>query len=67
MHRRWRSFSIRVLIASVLAWMLATVALPRIPPHLWVADVFVPIVVFILICYIGKLVIDTLFYNHYNP
>ena len=67
MNRRLRSFLIRVLIASVIAWVLATEALPRIPPHLWIADVFVPIVVFIFICYIGKLLIDSLFYNRYNP
>ena len=66
MNRRLRSFFIRVFIACVIAWVLATGALPRIPPHLWVADVFVPIVIFILICYIGKLLIDTLFYNRYN-
>jgi hypothetical protein len=67
MNPRLRSFFIRISIAGMLAWILATGVLPRIPIHLWVADVFIPIIIFLLFCYIGKLIIDTFFYNHYNP
>ncbi len=63
---RWRSLIVRAVIASLVAWVLATVPLPIIPTHLWVAYVQVPVVIFILICYIGKLLIDTLFYDHYR-
>lgn len=67
MGRQWRSLAIRVVIAALLAWILATVPLPQLAPQTWVAFVQVPVVVFFLICYIGKLLIDTLFYDHYKP
>lgn len=64
--RRWRSLLVRIVIALLIAWVLATVPLPRISTQTWVAYVQVPIVIFLLICYLGKLLIDTLFYDHYN-
>lgn len=69
MGRRWRSLAIRVVIATLVAWILATapIPLPRIAPQSWFAFVQVPIVIFGFICYIGKLMIDTFFYNHYKP
>ncbi len=66
MNARWRSLIVRAVIASVVAWILATVPVPAVPSHMWVAYVQVPIVIFLFICYMGKLVIDTLFYDRYR-
>ena len=67
MGRRLRSLVVRVAIATLIAWLLAVVPLPSLAPQQWVAFVQVPIVIFFLICYIGKVLIDTLFYDHYQP
>jgi hypothetical protein len=66
MSRRWRSFFLRVATAVVVAWIIATVLMPYIAPHVWFSFILVPIIVLILICYLGKLLIDTMFYDHYN-
>lgn len=66
MWRRWKPLAIRVVIATMVAWFVATMPLPAIAPQKLVAFVQVPIVVFVFICYIGKLFIDTLFYDHYK-
>lgn len=63
--RRWRALIVRALIASAIAWLLASVPLPRIAPQVWFAYIQVPIIIFLLICYLGKLLIDTFFYNRY--
>ena len=67
MRRRLQSLVIRVVIATLVAWVIATMPLPAIAPERVVAFVQVPIVVFVLICYIGKLLIDTFFYDHFQP
>jgi len=54
-------------IAALLAWIFATASLPFIPASHWFAYVQVPVVVFVFICYIGKLLMDTFFYDHYQP
>ncbi len=64
---RWQRFLVRLLIAVAIAWLLASVPIPRVAPQTWVAYVQVPIVVFLLVCYTGKLIVDTFFYNHYKP
>jgi hypothetical protein len=66
MTHRWQSLITRVSIALVIAWIFASAPLPSIPSYKWVAFVQVPIVIFLLICYIGKLIIDT-FYNSRYP
>ncbi len=66
MWKRWRPFAVRVVIAALIAWIVATAPIRSIAPQNWVAFVQVPIVIFVFICYIGKLLIDTLFYNHYK-
>ncbi len=63
---RLRSLAIRVVIATLLAWLLATAPLPQIAPQTWFAFIQVPFAIFTLICYIGKLMFDTLFYDHYK-
>ena len=67
MRRRLPSLAIRVVIATLVAWVVATMPLPALAPERLVAFVQVPIVVFVLICYVGKLLIDTFFYDHYQP
>ncbi len=65
MKNRWRSVIVRALIATLIAWVLATVPVPVIPGYKWFAFVQVPIFVFLLICYIGKLLIDTFYHDRY--
>jgi hypothetical protein len=65
--RRWRQLVLRASIACAIAWIIATMPIPRIGAATWIPFVLVPTVIFLLICYIGKLLIDTLFYNHYEP
>jgi hypothetical protein len=42
------------------------VPLPRLTSQQWFAYIQVPLIIFLLVCYIGKLLIDTFFYNHYK-
>lgn len=67
MATRLRSSAIRLLIATLIAWMLAVIPVPAFAPQTWFAFVQVPVVIFFLICYIGKLIIDTFYYDHYQP
>ncbi len=67
LSKRWQNLIVRAAIASAVAWVLATAPLPTIAPHTWFAYVPVPVVIFLLICYLGKLLIDTLFYDRYRP
>ena len=63
MKRHWRAVLVRALIAAGIAWVLATAPLPVIPCYKWFAFVQVPILVFALICYIGKLLIDSFYHD----
>ncbi len=63
---RWRALVVRVLIATALALAVMLLPLPWWTPTC-LAYVQVPVVVFVLICYVGKLLYDTLFYNRYWP
>ncbi len=67
MSKHWRILILRVTIATIVAWIIATVPIPQVAPYLWFAYFQVPIAIFVLICYLGKLLIDTLFYDHYHP
>ncbi len=64
--RRWWSLVTRVVIALLVAWLLAHAPVRFIAPEKWVAFVQVPIVVFFLLCYLGKVLFDTLFFDHYK-
>lgn len=63
---RWRAFGLRLLAAAALALVLMVLPLPWWTPR-WLAYVQTPVVVFLLICYLGKLLYDTLFYDRYWP
>ena len=67
MKTRWRSLLARALIATLIAWVLGTLPLPAIPGYKWFAYVQVPVLVFLLICYIGKLLIDTFYQDGHYP
>ncbi len=55
----------RLALAIAIALLVAFLPLPLWTPH-WVAYIQVPIVVFLLVCYLGKLVLDTFFYDRYS-
>lgn len=57
-------FAERLLIALGLAAALALAPLPLWTPTM-VVHVHIPLIVFLLICYIGKLIMDTLFFDRY--
>jgi len=65
----WRRIGLAI-VRVVLATALAVIVMFLPPPSgfpAWLADVQAPVVVFLLVCYIGKLLYDTLFYDHYVP
>ncbi len=66
MYKRWRGVLVRIGIAALFAWIFSIASLPFIPAHTWFAYVQVPVVVFVFICYIGKLLMDTFFYDRYK-
>lgn len=64
--RRWwgrlKYFLLRAVIASLVAVVVILVPLPVWTPD-WFVWFQVPIVLLLLICYLGKLLFDTLFYD----
>lgn len=65
MRRWWRPlkyFLLRAVIASLVAVVVILVPLPVWTPD-WFVWFQVPIVLLLLICYLGKLLFDTLFYD----
>ena len=67
MRERLASAIVRLGIATLIAWIFATTSLPIIPAPKWFAYVQVPVVIFVFLCYVGKLLIDTFFYDRYRP
>jgi len=51
----------------LIAWVVVVAPIPFLPPRTWFAFVLVPLGVFLWICYVGKLLIDTFFFNRYKP
>ncbi len=66
---RWLSHLVRVLgralLATIILWLAVSFPLPRVTPQL-VMMVRVPVAVFLFIVYIGKLLIDSFFFDHYQ-
>jgi uncharacterized membrane protein len=56
----------RVVVAVIIAIIVMALPPPDGFPQ-WLSKVQVPVVIFVFICYIGKLLYDTLFYDHYWP
>jgi len=66
MLRRLTQALVRIVLATALAVIIIVLPAPDgLLPGL--SNLQVPIVVFVLVCYIGKTLYDTLFYNHYWP
>ncbi len=69
---RWRAFIshlARVIARAVLAAIILVLALALpLPPNMpWLFHmVYVPLAILSFIIYIGKLLIDTLFFDHYH-
>lgn len=66
MTGRWAWFGIRVVLVTLLALVLIYVPLPVVVAQL-IGSIRVPAVVILAVCYVGKLLYDTLFYDHYRP
>ncbi len=62
MRERWLLALKRALLAVLLVLILTHVPLPAQTPG-WVAFAEIPVLVFLLVCYLGKVLYDTLFYN----
>lgn len=58
---RWRRFWERVLVATAVAFVIAVAPLPLWTPN-WFLYWQVPAAVFLLIVYIGKVLIDTILF-----
>ncbi len=65
MTRRWLTALLRALLAVLIVFIVAHIPAPQQSPR-WFAYGEVPVLVFLLVCYLGKLLYDTLFYDHYN-
>lgn len=62
--RRWLSLVFQLTQAGILAgllYLLPDFSLDAL--HTWKN----PLIVFLLVCYLGKILLDTLFYDHYRP
>ncbi len=57
---------VRALVGAVALIVALAIPLPAFTPRLFVM-VYVPLVVLSFIIYIGKLVLDTFFYDRYQP
>ncbi|HSH01090.1 MAG TPA: hypothetical protein VLL52_01140 [Anaerolineae bacterium] len=61
MKKKWRSLLERLALAFALAFFIAVAPLPS-----WTPNTFlywqVPATIFVLICYIGKILLDTFLY-----
>ncbi|MFN8496993.1 MAG: hypothetical protein U0641_03995 [Anaerolineae bacterium] len=64
--RRWLTALVRALLAVLIVLAIAHIPVPQQTPR-WVAYGEAPVLVFLLLCYLGKLLYDTLFYDHYHP
>jgi hypothetical protein len=55
---------VRALVATGLLWLAVSFPLPLMTSQLFVS-VRMPVAIFLFIVYIGKLLIDTFFFDHY--
>ena len=62
---KWLGLLFRLSAAGALTWFFYI-----IPPDVF-PDPFEnwknPVIIFLLVCYIGKTLLDTFFYDHYQP
>ncbi len=55
----------RALVATLILWLAVVIPLPRLTPQFLVMA-RVPVVIFLFIAYMGKLLYDTFFYDRYG-
>ncbi len=56
---------VRALVATLVLWLAVAIPLPRLTPQFLVMA-RVPVVIFLFIAYMGKLLYDTFFYDRYG-
>lgn len=62
---RWVAAIIQMVTACFVAWIFFIIPVDAsLNPFLSLKN---PVIIFILIAYIGKTLVDTLFYDHYQP
>jgi hypothetical protein len=66
MWRRIVQMLVRIALASAVAVIVIILPPPAALPA-WVELVWTPMVVFVLVCYMGKLLYDTFFFDRYLP
>jgi hypothetical protein len=64
--KRLSSLVIKALVAMAMALLCAIAPLAALAP-IGIVQAQVPVIMLILLCYLGKLLIDTLFYDHFRP
>jgi hypothetical protein len=57
---------LRATVAALLAMFCAVAPLAEWAPG-WVQQVQAPVAVVVLICYCGKVLYDTFFFDHFRP
>jgi len=66
MGKRLAGFIIKGFIAILMAMLCAVVPLAALAPSA-IVRAQGPVIMLLLLCYLGKLLIDTFFYDHYRP
>ena len=66
LKRRFAVALAKSAFAILLASACAIIPLAEWAP-IWLTQVQAPLTGLVLICYLGKLLYDTLFYDHYRP
>jgi hypothetical protein len=66
MWRKLAQVTARIVLATVLAVIIMFLPPPPDFPA-WIGNIQAPLAACVLVCYIGKLLYDTLFYDHYWP
>ena len=66
MKKRLTGLVIKSLVSIGMALLCAVAPLAALVP-IGVVQAQIPVIMLILLCYLGKLLIDTLFYDHFRP
>jgi len=64
--KRLGSLVIKAVVAMAMALLCAIAPLAAVVP-IGIVQAQVPVIMLILLCYLGKLLIDTLFYDRFRP
>ncbi len=62
---RWPALLLKLALAAGCAWLFLTLPFGGLPST--VQSWKNPVVILLLVCYIGKNLLDTIFYDHYRP